>query len=312
MGGGIAGSYAEDPFATPAASGGGQIPPAGREQHRPALPCARYRRAGRRQFDLLRSDDCQARTTRRHACRHPRRRRPALDFFYIDGIRHNIPFLSALMHHPRLARGQSLTGFISEEFPKGFAGPRARRRDPRAGAAVAAHPSCARRTKPANFRPDERPLVPARAPPCGWLERNRNPRSMLPAKPKDRGAFCRRRDTLGHPHHLVSPGRRVKRSGRARIDAIPWPCSAPTPWHFGSHQGFESLGNSFHRCEAPPPADAGRTKADTGKKRAVPDAWACGVGSRSPKARSQGGETLVVVEAMKIAERAARRTRRHG
>src|SRR5258705_7914402 len=46
---------------------------------------------------------------------------PALDSFYIDGIRHNIPFLSALMHHPRWREGKLSTGFIAEEFPKGFA-----------------------------------------------------------------------------------------------------------------------------------------------------------------------------------------------
>src|SRR5438270_9962489 len=45
----------------------------------------------------------------------------ALDSFYIDGIRHNIPFLSALMLHPRWREGNLSTGFIAEEFPKGFA-----------------------------------------------------------------------------------------------------------------------------------------------------------------------------------------------
>src|SRR3954451_8663040 len=45
----------------------------------------------------------------------------ALDRFYVDGIRHNIPFLSALMHHPRWREGRLSTGFIAEEFPKGFA-----------------------------------------------------------------------------------------------------------------------------------------------------------------------------------------------
>ncbi len=47
----------------------------------------------------------------------------ALDAFYVDGIRHNIPFLSALMNHPRWRAGNLSTGFIAEEFPKGF-GPR--------------------------------------------------------------------------------------------------------------------------------------------------------------------------------------------
>ncbi|MDE2376883.1 acetyl/propionyl/methylcrotonyl-CoA carboxylase subunit alpha [Bradyrhizobium sp.] len=45
----------------------------------------------------------------------------ALDAFYVDGIRHNIPFLSALMSHPRWREGRLSTGFIAEEFPKGFA-----------------------------------------------------------------------------------------------------------------------------------------------------------------------------------------------
>jgi propionyl-CoA carboxylase alpha chain len=44
----------------------------------------------------------------------------ALDAFYIDGIRHNIPFLSALMNHPRWRGGKLSTGFIAEEFPEGF------------------------------------------------------------------------------------------------------------------------------------------------------------------------------------------------
>ncbi len=46
----------------------------------------------------------------------------ALDSFYIDGIRHNIPFLSALMADPRWRSGKLSTGFIAEEFPDGFQG----------------------------------------------------------------------------------------------------------------------------------------------------------------------------------------------
>ncbi len=44
----------------------------------------------------------------------------ALDAFYIDGIQHNIPFLSALMQHPRWIKGDLSTGFIAEEYPDGF------------------------------------------------------------------------------------------------------------------------------------------------------------------------------------------------
>src|SRR5271155_4265430 len=44
----------------------------------------------------------------------------ALDAFTIEGIRHNIPFLAAIMQHPRWRAGQLSTGFIAEEFPGGF------------------------------------------------------------------------------------------------------------------------------------------------------------------------------------------------
>ena len=45
----------------------------------------------------------------------------ALDAFVIDGIRHNIPFLAALMQHQRWRDGRLSTGFIAEEYPDGFA-----------------------------------------------------------------------------------------------------------------------------------------------------------------------------------------------
>jgi propionyl-CoA carboxylase alpha chain len=46
----------------------------------------------------------------------------ALDGFYVEGIQHNIPFLSAIMENPRWQSGQLSTGFIAEEFPEGFKG----------------------------------------------------------------------------------------------------------------------------------------------------------------------------------------------
>src|SRR3989440_8471273 len=47
----------------------------------------------------------------------------ALDAFAIHGIRHNTPFLAVLMAHPRWRAGKLSTGFIAEEFPKGFHNP---------------------------------------------------------------------------------------------------------------------------------------------------------------------------------------------
>ena len=44
----------------------------------------------------------------------------ALDSFALDGIRHNIPFLSAVMNQRRWRDGRLSTGYISEEFPRGY------------------------------------------------------------------------------------------------------------------------------------------------------------------------------------------------
>ncbi|MEO1280201.1 MAG: acetyl/propionyl/methylcrotonyl-CoA carboxylase subunit alpha [Pseudomonadota bacterium] len=44
----------------------------------------------------------------------------ALDAFVIDGIQHNIPFLTALMQSERWIEGRLSTGFIAEEYPDGF------------------------------------------------------------------------------------------------------------------------------------------------------------------------------------------------
>jgi propionyl-CoA carboxylase alpha chain len=46
----------------------------------------------------------------------------ALDGFAIEGIGHNVDFLSALMQHPRFRAGDLTTGFIAEEYPDGFHG----------------------------------------------------------------------------------------------------------------------------------------------------------------------------------------------
>ncbi|KAB2917810.1 MAG: acetyl/propionyl/methylcrotonyl-CoA carboxylase subunit alpha [Hyphomicrobiaceae bacterium] len=47
----------------------------------------------------------------------------ALDAFVIDGVEHNIPFLAALMQHPRWREGRLSTGFIAEEYKGGFKPP---------------------------------------------------------------------------------------------------------------------------------------------------------------------------------------------
>ena len=46
----------------------------------------------------------------------------ALDGFEVEGIGHNLPFLSAVMEHPKFVKGDMTTAFIAEEYPDGFAG----------------------------------------------------------------------------------------------------------------------------------------------------------------------------------------------
>ncbi|HFC04756.1 MAG TPA: ATP-grasp domain-containing protein, partial [Rhizobiales bacterium] len=46
----------------------------------------------------------------------------ALDQFYIEGIGHNVPFLSAIMNNERWQSGDISTSFIDDEFPDGFKG----------------------------------------------------------------------------------------------------------------------------------------------------------------------------------------------
>ncbi|MEM9496636.1 MAG: acetyl/propionyl/methylcrotonyl-CoA carboxylase subunit alpha [Pseudomonadota bacterium] len=48
--------------------------------------------------------------------------RSALDGFELEGIGHNLPFLSAVMDHPRFVSGEITTAFIAEEYPEGFDG----------------------------------------------------------------------------------------------------------------------------------------------------------------------------------------------
>jgi len=48
--------------------------------------------------------------------------REALDQFEVEGIGHNLPFLSAVMDHEKFCSGNITTAFIAEEYPDGFAG----------------------------------------------------------------------------------------------------------------------------------------------------------------------------------------------
>ncbi len=61
----------------------------------------------------------------------------ALDKFEIEGLGHNIDFVSAIMQHPRFRLGELTTGFIAEEYPDGFTGAAVADGLPQALAAIA-------------------------------------------------------------------------------------------------------------------------------------------------------------------------------
>ncbi|AYD03189.1 acetyl/propionyl/methylcrotonyl-CoA carboxylase subunit alpha [Neorhizobium sp. NCHU2750] len=63
--------------------------------------------------------------------------RDALDAFEVEGIGHNLPFLSAVMDQQRFRSGQLTTAYIAEEFPDGFSGVKPAPSDGRKLAAIA-------------------------------------------------------------------------------------------------------------------------------------------------------------------------------
>ncbi|MCC1492541.1 acetyl/propionyl/methylcrotonyl-CoA carboxylase subunit alpha [Cognatishimia sp. F0-27] len=64
--------------------------------------------------------------------------RNALDSFEVEGIGHNLPFVAAVMDHPKFVSGDMTTAFIAEEYPDGFDGVTLGETDLRRVAAAAA------------------------------------------------------------------------------------------------------------------------------------------------------------------------------
>ncbi|WP_370301870.1 acetyl-CoA carboxylase biotin carboxylase subunit, partial [Pseudooceanicola sp.] len=70
-------------------------------------------------YDPMIAKLCTWAPTRGEAIEHMRN---ALDGFELEGIGHNLPFLSAVMDHPKFVSGDMTTAFIAEEYPEGFDG----------------------------------------------------------------------------------------------------------------------------------------------------------------------------------------------
>src|SRR5471030_1846006 len=177
----------------------------------------------------------------------------ALDSFYIDGIRHNIPFLSALMHHPRWREGNLSTGFIAEEFPKGFAvrvpdGEIARRL---AAVAAAVDHVQGMRKRQISGQMSGR-VVQREGRRAVWLDRNEI--ALDVAREADGIAvhFVEADGTSGHPHRLVSPWVPGDPVWQGSIDGHTVAMQV-RPFAGGmrlAHQGFEVAVNVFTEAEA--------------------------------------------------------------
>src|SRR4030088_1201001 len=130
----------------------------------------------------------------------------ALDSFYIDGIRHNIPFLSALMNHPRWRSGNLSTGFIAEEFPRGFAAREPEGEIARRLAAVAAAVDhvLGERKRQISGQLTGR-LVQRERRRAVWLDRNEIGLDVVREDDFITVRFVGAASNPGHPHQLVSP-----------------------------------------------------------------------------------------------------------
>ncbi len=89
----------------------------------------------------------------------------ALDAFEIEGLGHNVDFLSAIMQHPRFRSGELTTGFIAEEYPDGFHGAPASPELKRNLAAIAGFIASARADR---ARQVDGQLAGPLEPPYGW------------------------------------------------------------------------------------------------------------------------------------------------
>jgi propionyl-CoA carboxylase alpha chain len=228
----------------------------------------------------------------------------ALDAFYVDGIRHNIAFLSALMHHPRWREGKLSTGFIAEEFPKGFSARQPEGEVARRLAAVGAAIDhvLGERKRQISGQMNGR-LVQRERRRAVWLDREEIALDVA----REAGGIAVRfidADGLpGNPHQLISswaPGEAV---WHGTIDGQIVAVQAraiPNGIRLG-HQGFEVPVYVFTEAEA----TSARlmpvtTAADSGKKLLCPMPGLVVSIAVTEGQEVKAGETLAVVEAMKM------------
>jgi propionyl-CoA carboxylase alpha chain len=228
----------------------------------------------------------------------------ALDAFYIEGIRHNIPFLSALMNHPRWREGNLSTGFIAEEFPKGFAARPPEGEVARRIAAVAAAIDTVMGDRKRQISGQLTGRAVTRAGRRAvWLEREEIALDVARDGEAVTVRFVAADGSVGNPHRLVSPWTPGNPVWEGTVDGHVVAMQVrPIPNGIRlAHQGYEVAVNVFTEAEAV----AARlmpvgVKADTGKKLLCPMPGLVVSIAVTEGQDVKAGETLAVVEAMKM------------
>src|SRR3954449_3753634 len=228
----------------------------------------------------------------------------ALDTFYIDGIRHNIPFLSALMLHPRWREGKLSTDFIAEEFPKGFAlrnpeGEIARRL---AAVGAAIDHVLGERKRQISGQLTGLPVQRERRRTV-WLDRAEIALDIAREADGLTVRFAAADGTLGNLHVLLSSWKPGDPVWQGTIDghSIAMQVRPTANGIRLSHQGYEVAAHVFTESEA----GAARlmpvgAKTDSGKKLLCPMPGLVVSIAVSEGQDVKAGETLAVVEAMKM------------
>jgi propionyl-CoA carboxylase alpha chain len=228
----------------------------------------------------------------------------ALDAFYIDGIRHNIPFLSALMTHPRWREGNLSTGFIAEEFPQGFAARQPEGEVARRIAAVGAAIDLVtgERKRQISGQMTGRAVTRERRRTV-MLNRVEIPLDVARDGDAIVVRFVGANDSLGQPHQLVSSWTPGKPVWEGTIDGHPVAVQVrPIPNGVRlAHHGYEVPVNVFTETEAA----ASRwmlvgNAADSGKKVLCPMPGLVVSIAVTEGQEVKTGETLAVIEAMKM------------
>ena len=228
----------------------------------------------------------------------------ALDAFYIDGIRHNVPFLSAVMQHPRWKEGRLSTGFIAEEFPGGFAPRAAEGEVARRIAAVAAAIDhvLGERKRMISGQMNGR-LVTRERRRAVWLDRSEIQLDVTRDEEAIVIRFTEASGQLGQPQLLASkwsPGEPTWH-GTVNGHALAVQVRPIANGFRLAHQGVEVSAYVFTEFEA----QAARlmpeeVKADTGKKLLCPMPGLVVSIDVAEGQEVKAGETLAVVEAMKM------------